>query len=288
MANEAYLAIADKLTGADRARFLEAVAQLQGRVSLEGLAEAVAAGAITLEILQTLNGFNEDLQPHVRVLNEVFRAAADESVKRLASDFKLHLSFDLVNPDVVDAAQSARVAALVQRVTDATREAIRQVIARAVSEGIPPREAARLIKPLIGLTPRQAQAVLSFRAQLLEEGLARERAVAAANKYAEQQLRQRALLIARTETIRVATDGRHAGWDEALRRGYLPDSVRMKWVTARDERVCPICNALNGQLQPLKGSFDSSIGPISGPPAHPACRCGTVLDKKSLRLSAAA
>jgi hypothetical protein len=288
MANEAYLAIADRLKAADRKRFLEAVAKLQGRISLEGLAEAVGQGVLTAQIVQRLDGFSEDLQPHVRVVNEVFRAAAEHSMNRLASDFRLRMSLDMVNPASMEAARSARTAALIQGVTDQTKEAVRQVIERAFAEGIPPRQAAQLIRPLVGLTGRQANAVLSFRFQLLEDGLNAERALAAANKYAAQLHRQRALLIARTETIRAATDGRHMGWTEAHRRGYLPDSTRMKWVTARDERVCPICWGLHGQLQPLGGTFNSSLGPISGPPAHPACRCGTVLEKKSMRLRIAA
>lgn len=77
--------------------------------------------------------------------------------------------------------------------------------------------------------------------------------------------RWRAELIASTETTRA--------WGQAaLDVGTELDVIKGHiWLTARDERVCPICAPLNGQFAPKGGVFP---GGFSYPPAHPRCRCG--------------
>lgn len=66
----------------------------------------------------------------------------------------------------------------------------------------------------------------------------------------------------------------HANSPQTRERGALDDALgvlllsQVRWVTARDERVCPICRGLDGQVSSL---FDFSR---PRPPAHPNCRCG--------------
>lgn len=43
-----------------------------------------------------------------------------------------------------------------------------------------------------------------------------------------------------------------------------------RWITARDDRVCPICSQLEGQVWPLEESFDI---PDPDSDTHPNCRC---------------
>lgn len=74
----------------------------------------------------------------------------------------------------------------------------------------------------------------------------------------------RARLIASTETTRAYADGAH--------RAYVASGVvgEEEWLTAVDDRVCPICGPLEGQRRRLNGTFP---GGLSAPPAHPGCRC---------------
>jgi len=51
------------------------------------------------------------------------------------------------------------------------------------------------------------------------------------------------------------------------------DGLVPVWITARDDRVCPICGPLDSQrYEHWRDSFPS------GPPAHPNCRCGLRYD----------
>jgi len=76
---------------------------------------------------------------------------------------------------------------------------------------------------------------------------------------------KRPINITRTETVRLANLG--------LRDMYKENDVSSyRWLTALDERACPICNDLNGQVFLTK---DGESG-VNMPPAHSMCRCSIV------------
>jgi len=69
---------------------------------------------------------------------------------------------------------------------------------------------------------------------------------------------RRATLITRTETLRVHNEGRKVFYRQA-------GIKKVKWISAQDERTCPVCRPLDGRL--------FGIDEVEGPPAHPGCRC---------------
>jgi len=183
------------------------------------------------------------------------------------------MRFDAVNAYAVRAARE-NGARLVTAVTRETRESIRAVVARSYTEGIPPREAARLIRPLIGLTERQATAVASLRADLIASGASRRQALSDARKYAEHLRRSRALMIARTEVVRASTAGTLASWDAAVKGGLLSPRSRKVWIVTDDDRLCRFCLGMDGKTAMVGNDFiGGRFGKVSGPPLHPNCRC---------------
>jgi SPP1 gp7 family putative phage head morphogenesis protein len=72
--------------------------------------------------------------------------------------------------------------------------------------------------------------------------------------------KQKAMVIARTETMRVVNQGAKARFDEA--------GVRTEWLTTHDELACPACSALDGKISPEQTD--------GLPPAHPNCRCTVI------------
>jgi SPP1 gp7 family putative phage head morphogenesis protein len=78
----------------------------------------------------------------------------------------------------------------------------------------------------------------------------------------------RAMVIARTETIRASNQGTLAGFKES---GVV---LKKEWTTAEDDLVSEDCQA-NGDQGPIdvNDSFDSGD---DAPPAHPNCRCALV------------
>jgi hypothetical protein len=199
-------------------------------------------------------------------------------LRQVARNVSQTFRFDMTNPLATQAARE-QAARLVTAVTDETRSAIRAVVARSFEEGIPPRDAARLIRPLIGLTERQATAVASHRRDLIESGSSRRAANASAKAYAEKLRGKRALLIARTETIAASTNGQLAAWDAAVKAGLLSSRSRKVWITADDDRRCRFCAAMDGKTALVGGAFQGGrFGVTQGPPLHPNCRCAVGIE----------
>lgn len=158
-----------------------------------------------------------------------------------------------------------------------------------------PRTFARYLRPAVGLTGRESQAVLNFRNSLRESGVTGDALVSQTNRYATRLHKVRAERIARTELAFAHNQSQVESVREAVELGYFPGGAVVKvWHTAEDERVCPRCGplggwkVLDGQGKPVKDAeaytvgledtFPSDIrkpeaGTVLTPPLHPNCRC---------------
>lgn len=81
-------------------------------------------------------------------------------------------------------------------------------------------------------------------------------------------------MIARTEVLRASNAGAMAIYE-----ANADVLAGWEWLATRDERTCPICGALDGQVF----MFNSRQ---SAPPAHPRCRCTPVPRLKNESLEA--
>lgn len=191
----------------------------------------------------------------------------------------LRLSFDVRNP-LFDQAVQEHQARLVREVTGETRRAIANIIERGYRDGWPPVQIAPLIRETVGLTARQAQAVLTFHQAQLTRGVRGDVATDRAMRYAGRMRQRRAMTIARTETARAAVTGRLAGYQQAADRGlFSPDLAELEWSAVQQDPE-EICGHLDGQRVPFGETFDGLL-----PPAHPCCRCSVhlVLPKPAVR-----
>lgn len=298
-------AAADRQRGKVRALMAEAFAGAFGRVPVAKLQAAVTdedAGEASELLEGALAAALEAVQgPLADRLHEALQgggAGAARAADRVAKGLSrpraagIGMAFDRTNP-AARAWAEARAAELVTEVTGETRASIRAIIARAFSDQIPPREAARLLRKVVGLTSRQAWAVIEVRFQLQEAApgaLVRAGAVKVrvprdgaspsfiarvAAAYSDRLIRQRALLIARTETMRASNEGQRQLWLQARQAGLLTGTERREWIVTPDDRLCERCEAMEGQLRGLDEPFED---PLTGeqalaPPLHPNCRC---------------
>jgi SPP1 gp7 family putative phage head morphogenesis protein len=88
---------------------------------------------------------------------------------------------------------------------------------------------------------------------------------------------ERADLIARTETMRAANEGQLEAWDQAQEQGLLTGEELKEWITTPDDRLCPICEPLDGVQVARDETFEVDGDQLDGPPAHPRCRCTVAL-----------
>jgi hypothetical protein len=141
----------------------------------------------------------------------------------------------------------------------------------STADAIPAGELAGRIRGFIGLTDREAQAVLNARSAWEGAGSTPSQVEELAARY-ESQLRQaRALRIARTELSFASNEAQRDALDDARAKGLLSDNLVKEWSVADDEGSCPVCAGLgDGGPIPLSANFADGY---DAPPAHPQCRC---------------
>lgn len=189
-------------------------------------------------------------------------------------------AFNVTDPRATTWA-AARAGDLVVGVGEQVRSEIRQLIVTSFVGQVDPREIAREIPRSIGLFPRWATAVENSYQQnlasLLAEGLnpsdAMDRAQALADAYRDRLLDSRAMMIARTEVMGAANEGRAIAWQQAIDAGLIdPAGSSKEWIAEAD--ACEECSTYDGEIVGINDLFSSDSGM---PPAHPNCRCTAVL-----------
>jgi len=170
-------------------------------------------------------------------------------------------------------AAASHAAELVTRISSATRQAIRTLIVRGISQGIPPRELAGEIRQLIGLTSPQQAAARAYKASLRRMGHSPQRVEALMETYVARKLRERALMIARTETMSALNQGKMLAARDAVDDGRLEQPEKTWVATPGLSTCCDACRKMDGKTIALDKMFSTPLGKVQAPPLHPHCRC---------------
>lgn len=172
--------------------------------------------------------------------------------------------------------------------TQEQKDAIATLLSKKMRDGHTVDELARLIRPCIGLTERDAKAASRLYDNIVEnmkkehprmkpESIKRK-ALDATQKYAERKLRQRAYTIAQTECAFAYNRGAYESIKQAQAQN-LVGTVKKRWCTSGDDAVCTVCNSLDGTELDIDEDFNIRgkilfVGQHMLPPAHPRCACG--------------
>ena len=200
--------------------------------------------------------------------------------------FVVSAFFDLTNPEAIR--QAALLgAAMVKNVTDNMLAALRAVVLEAQERGVSVRDQARLIaRELnrdVGLTRPQIKSLRLLQTTWEAAGFSDGRVADLLRDARDRMIRQRSLMIARTETLTAANAGVNELWRQAQMEDLLPTDVKREWVTQsplNERNPCPICRPMDGQKRPMGEAF---VSPYNGatavmPPIHTQCVCVLVLD----------
>lgn len=195
------------------------------------------------------------------------------SIRAHAATFDF--DFDTANPRAVSWSRY-RAAQLVREVGRETKAALRQLISKGISEGIPPRRLVALIQQRVGLRSDQVKALYNFAARGASDSQV--------DRYAKKLLRDRALLIARTETMRAANAGQRELWLQARDSGDLPSYQQRTWLVTWDDRLRDEHEDMAEQVVGIDEPF---VHPFTHrefePGEDPNCRCGQGLVESKKR-----
>ncbi len=250
-------------------------------ISYKDIREALLSGKIPKQVFlqwqQKYAMFVADaLQP---VWDEAFEVASEQvSAKRPG------FQFDPAAPAVRKWTEN-RAADFVTGCSKETKAGIRAALRHSVyHEDIGVDELAKVIRPMVGLTRPQVVANQNYYNRLLGNGMKTEKAAQRSIKYAEQQHRYRAQMIARTESAMAYNHAEYETIRQAQAKGYM-GRVNKVWCTADDERTCEVCGALDGKSIEMDENFEFSTklpkshGTTRVPPAHPHCRCTALYEE---------
>lgn len=255
--------------------YAQAVAIIQARQNLLIMEEAIRSARSTSNVAAVMEASHANELPRVlsdtteRAMRESFRQGGQASLRRLRRQ-SININFNVIDMRSAEWAH-AQAARLVTEINDSQRDTIRALIERSVAEGRTIQQTARDLRNVIGLRSDQLDAQWAYRERLIARGLDQQKIGAMVEKYAQAQVRQRALLIARTEVMSSQNAGLLAGWREAQDEGKLSANVRKQWIVTPDELLCEHCEPLGtADPIPLNEMFN---GEVMHPPLHPNCRC---------------
>jgi SPP1 gp7 family putative phage head morphogenesis protein len=311
------LAAAASMEPKVRDAFLRAVEIVRGRIEMDKLIEALRSGnadaalavlALDKNFAAALqgSGLEAGIQSFRDAVRDAYASGAREAIDQLPRSVSTELSFDMLSRQSLDFLASYEFS-LIRDLTEQSKEAIRQVLVRAFEVGGHPREQAREIREVIGLTGRQEAAVENFRRALSSNdtlrgalsrslrdgrydrtllsalnsgrGLSQEQIEKMTTRYRERYLKYRAETIARTETIRAAMRGQREAWRQAEEQGLFGSKrVLRMWIASGDEATCEQCNSLDGETAGLDEEFEPGV--MEPPDTHPSCRCTVTLEFK--------
>lgn len=171
--------------------------------------------------------------------------------------------FDAKNLEAQKVAAN-QAAKMITIISDETKESIRMLIVRSIREGIPPYDAARMIRSMVGMTRPQTISAINYRTELIDQGLNLDRVEILMERYTKKKIRERAIMIARTEIMGALNHGVLQSWKQARKEGFLNKSFGKEIIVTPDERLCSFCAPLDGQIVPLNEKFKSSQtgGPV--------------------------
>jgi hypothetical protein len=291
-----FLEIADRFEPRIRNALNEAFAAMKDRAPINTIVDALETRGID-GVMSLLRDIGDDLGPVVAELDAAILESGRATISLVpgAAVINQKFVFDLINPNTVDFIRQYRLN-LIQQISNATREAVRNGLQADIISGRNPRDTARTFRANLGLTARQERAVRNFRTALEElDPRALDRALRdkrfdrtiiraiesetnltsaqidkMVNRYRERYIKYRSETIARTEAMRATTVGQRASIRQmVLANAVEGQRIRRFWVYTRDKRTRidhRLIPSLNEQgVDFADGVYQTPEGPLRFP-----------------------
>ena len=157
---------------------------------------------------------------------------------------------------------------------DTSRQGLADGFNTLVNRRLPARAAADRVLDAYGLTPRQMRTYTAAKqfdtpvTDVMPRGVK-----AKARAYIDKAFTQRSRKLARQEEHNIEEQAKQFAWMWLQDKGKLNQKAEKVWITAKDERVCPVCGPLHGQKVGIGEQFTTREGKFWTPGLHPNCRC---------------
>lgn len=251
-----------RLCALSRPKMERAAAQWLAETRREVLARAGGVkGGTAAEITKRLLDWDANAERGRELIGKVVMEIIQDSGLRLRHPKMLKQRLDPIGETAVRWART-ETGKMVTKISTKTKEGIQRAVSDGIDQGVPIDKLARMLRPTIGLTDRDAGAVGRRYGELLEGGMDEDEALARCEKYGSKLLKGRAELIASTETSRAAV----AGICGAFEQNGIE---KVEWVADMGPGVCETCAGYNGEIMTIDEFMDRF-------PVHPGDECSPV------------
>jgi len=281
--------IADRAQPQFQWEFVKFVRKMASSVNIRKIREAVKSGnaQFAWDALDWDKVMQTEFSPQIKkAMLGIMDSAGTAAMKDLIG---VEGSFNVMFPEVITAVNT-RAGRLITSITDQTRKGITDAVREAFLDGrgVPKDrifniiESAANIRDELGLNQRQMASLRKFRTNLAQRGYTGAQYDKMVGRYRWKLLKQRASMIARTETIEASCEGQRLAWDQAVSEGRIDkNNMEVEWIVTPDDVTCDRCNSMKGARRPIGGVYQVGFGAgTTGPTLHPNCRCGENLVQK--------
>ena len=158
-------------------------------------------------------------------------------------------------------------------ITESSTEALAEGFAAQVNAGWNEQLAWVRAREAYGLDSQQMRSYVKGILRSDKTDYVTDPIPAASRMAVDRAFMLRADRLGSNEAYKAAQVGKNMVWMTMEATNRLPTGTMKRWVTAEDERVCPVCAPLDGVTVPLHGKFHSAEGSFYAPGVHPNCRC---------------
>jgi hypothetical protein len=268
-----------KMAGQISISLFSGIKKLKSRVSSEKLNEAITSGSIG-HIVKEIGWDKaiEDILPSYQKFGDSFEQAGMISFNALPPPIKNNLRIDLKNP-LLKKFINDRFNKFMQDLSTESSNIVQRSIQRSFSHALAPSQVAKEIMGHIGLNDRQSMALSNYRSGLEKTKTRPENIERYTELYSNRLLKQRSIMIARTEIQNANNQGQLAVWKQGQDEGLLNAEETYK-VWENDVNPCPICRQMHGKKVKLNERWILPDGKTVNVPSeiHPNCFCFQTLE----------
>jgi hypothetical protein len=157
---------------------------------------------------------------------------------------------------------------------DTSRDALAQGFNTYVNRRLPARAAADRVLDAFGLTPRQMSGYTSLDDPLKVKSANQISLKTRILDYIGRSFRSRVKIFSTQEMHNLNYQAKQTAWLWMQDKGQLSPYATKTWLTAKDERTCPVCAPMHGKSVKVADQFELPNGiKLWVPGVHPNCRC---------------
>lgn len=234
------------------------------------LARLIAEGRIDQIVDEAL--LDKSFLPLKAKLQEALQRGMKATISQLPKPAQGSVMFDVLSPKVIDAVRTLDTR-VIKSLKDDVKDTVRAYVENGLRDGKSPREAARQIRSVIGISPTQEANAQKYEAKLrasekFTDAQIEKKTIA----YRKSAVANNAATIARTAALDSQKLSNRLAWEEAANKGIVDRALMQKtWLGVMDSRERPEHVAMQGQTVPFDSTF--SNGQMVPGDTEYNCRC---------------